>query len=463
MSVFRPELHITAESGILEAAAGVLRHASPDADDDTWHVFYQYKPSPDEPSRWGHSASESNPFDWVECNDAVAPAAGETGVRAGSVVAARGGVDLYFTSVTESDTSVQIAHADDLEELCDDVNEDYSVSTAFSRRGNVVSQGAGFTRFRSPCVVPDWLDHSDRDRGQEGWLMLAVTGPADSPEIVVLSSGDGTSWKAHGALSFDGDPGFTPAEECIVAPRIFRLRDEVDGQIYDVLLITLERNGRDETVYVTGTLRGSHFEVRTPAQPVDRGHDFSRPRTTNYTNGSSEIPTRFDRAYIFGSMRGADLTTERNWEAEGWAGALSLPRRVTLQDGRLFQTPAPGLPDAVSEARSAKLWTGICEIPVGSSVTAEILDASGEPAAVVTHRGDTIEVDRLDGEPAVSDLHDDDEDAITIIVDGSTLEVFAGGGAVTMSSRVWPEGGCSGIRVRSADDALIHGEWRRGD
>ncbi|SDS21712.1 GH32 C-terminal domain-containing protein [Corynebacterium timonense] len=467
MSVFRPELHITAESGILEGAAGILRHSTPDADDDTWHVFYQYKPSPEEASRWGHSCSERNPFDWVECNDAIAPAAGEIAVRAGAVVAARGGVDLYFTSVTESNTSVQIAHADDLNELCDDVNEDYSVSAAFSRRGNVVADAASFTRFRSPCVVPGWVDHDDRDRGQEGWLMLAVTGAGDHPVVVVLSSGDGTAWKALGALEFDGDPGFDPANESIVAPRIIRLRDEVDGQIYDVLLITLERAGRDETVYVTGTLRGHCFEVRTPALPIDRGHDFSRPRTTNYTHDSTEVSARFDRAYIFGAMRtagrGADLTHERNWESEGWAGTLSLPRRVTLQNGRLYQTPAPGLPDAVSEAHNVRLWTGICEIPVGSSVTAEILDASGEPAAVVTHSGDTITVDRLDGSPATSDLHDEDEDSITIIVDGSTLEVFAGGGAVTMSSRLWPEGGCSGIRVRSAGEARIHGEWRRGD
>lgn len=470
MSVFRPELHITAETGILEAAAGVLRDGTPATDGsspaDVWHMFYQYKPAPGEPSRWGHSMSEGNPFDWVECNDAVAPLGGETAVRAGSVVAARGGVDLYFTSVTEAGTSIQITHAENLDELCDDVNEDYAVSAAFRRRGDVVSDAGDFTRFRSPCVVPGWRSNDDRDQGEEGWLMLAVAGASEDPSIVVLSSADGTAWTTVGALSFDGDPGFDPASECIVAPRIFRLRDEVDGLIYDVLLITLERPGGDETYYVTGTLTGSSFSVVTPAQPVDRGHDFSRPRTTSHAAGSPERSARYDRAYIFGSMRSsgrnADLTTERNWETGGWAGTLTLPRRVTLQHGRLYQTPAPGLPDAVEESRRAKMWTGMCEIPVGSSVYAEILDASGEPAAVITHSGDTLTVDRLDGSPAVSELHDEDEDNITIIVDSSTLEVFAGGGAVTMSSRFWPEGGCSGIRVRSTGDAEIYSEWRRG-
>ena len=470
MSVYRPELHITADHGILEAAAGVLRDAHSTAGTpgagETWHMFYQYKPSPSEPSRWGHSASEGNPFDWVECNDAIAPVGGETNVRAGAVVAARGGLDLYFTSVTEAGTSIQISHAEDLEELCDDVNEDYSVSTAFQRRGDVVADAGDFTRFRSPCVVPGWRQNDDRDRGELGWLMLAVSGTSESPAIAVLTSADGTAWSVVGALKFDGDPGFDPATESIVAPRIFRLRDEVDGLIYDVLLLTLERPGRDETYYVTGTLDGNVFTVVTPAQPVDRGHDFSRPRTTHYSSSDTEAEPRYDRAHIFGSMRSsgrnADLTTEKNWETDGWAGTLSLPRRVTLQNGRLYQTPAPGLPDAVEESRRAKMWTGICEIPVGSSVCAEILDAAGEPAAVLTHSGDTLTLDRLDGTPAESGLHDEDEDNVTIIVDGSTLEVFAGGGAVTMSSRIWPEGGCSGIRVRSTGDAIIHGEWRKG-
>ena len=471
MSVYRPELHFTADKGILQAAAGVLRDGSSDAPEDTWHMFHQYTLGPGEPSRWGHAVSEGNPFDWVECNDAIVPAGGETGVRAGGVVASPGGVDLFFTSVTGVGTTVQIAYADDLDGIGEDINEDYSASAAFERRGNVVTEPKGFTQFRSPCVVPGWRSNNDRDQGEEGWLMLAVSGAQEEPIVTVLTSADGASWTALGALEYEGDPGFDPQAEQVVAPRIFRLRDEVDGQIYDVLLLTLERRGpddsrRDETVYVTGTLDGTVFTVVTPAQVLDHGHDFSRPRTTAYTDGTPERRNRYDRAYVYGSMRrsgrNADLTTEKNWEIAGWAGALTLPRRVTLQHGRLYQTPAPGLPDAVEESRRARLWTGICDIPVGSSVIAEILDAAGEPAAVVTHSGDTITLDRLDGTPATSDLHDEDEDNITIIVDGSTIEVFAGGGAVVLSSRFWPEGGCSGIRVRSTGAADIFSEWRRG-
>ncbi|WP_342319508.1 GH32 C-terminal domain-containing protein [Corynebacterium mayonis] len=466
MSIYRPELHFTADTGILEAAAGTLCDDSLTPDLPVWHMFYQYKFSPDEPSRWGHAMSEGNPFDWVECNDAVVATGGETQVRAGSVVAARGGVDLYFTSVTQAGTSIQVTRAEDLSELCEDIDDDFSVSSAFQRRGDVVSDAADFNRFRSPCVVPGWLHNEDRDQGSAGWLMLAVAGESDNPQVVVLRSGDGDSWKALGELEFHGEPGFDAASESIVAPRLARLRDEVDAVIYDVLLITLERGGRDETFYLVGTLKDNVFTVVTSAQPVDQGHDFSRPRTTTWTESARSLDQRFNRTYIYGPLRSsgrdADLTEEKNWETGGWAGVLSLPRRVTLQNGHIYQTPAPGLPDAVEETRRAKMWTGICDIPVGSKVVAELLDAHGEPAAVITHCGDAIELDRFDGTPARAELAEADEDNITIVVDSSTIEVFAGGGAVVLSSRFWPADGCSGIRVRSHGDAEIYSEWRRG-
>lgn len=467
MSVFRPELHVTVDTGILDAAAGILRDGDA-AGEDTWHIFYQYRPRPDSPSRWGHSISEGNAFDWVECNDTVVPVGGETSVRAGSVVAHDEGTDLYFTSVTEAGMSIQVSRADDLDALCDDVDEDYQVDPAIHRIGDVVSDEGGFSRFRSPCVVPNWEEAGDRDKGQAGWLMLAMTGEPDAPVPVVLTSEDGSTWKVLGALTFNGDPGFSVDDEILVAPRIIRLRDEVDGQIYDVLMFSLERRGKDTTGYIVGTLHGAEFTVAKEARRIDFGHDFTRPRSTNYTPGSITEQERLGHAYIYGLMadtgRGGDPTREANWEAEGWANTLTVPRRLTLQNGALYQTPPRGLPDAVSHTERARLWTGLCEVPVGArgSVKAEILDGAGEVAAVVTHTGDEITLDRLDGAPASAPLGDDDEDNITILVDSSTIEVFAGGGAVALSSRFWPAGGCSGIRLTTDGAAQILNEWHRG-
>lgn len=467
MSVYRPELHVTAERGILEAAAGILRDGNTADREDTWHIFFQYRPDANAPSRWGHNVSEGNAFDWIDCNDTIAPAGGETAVRAGSVVASAAGTDLYFTSVTDAGMSIQRARAGDLDELCQEVDDSYRVDPQVHRLGAVVTNEGGYQRFRSPCVVPDWEHTDDRDQGQSGWLMLAMTGGPDSPTPVVLDSGDGASWRFVGPLEFAGDPGFDVDQEVLVAPRIIRLRDEVDSEIYDVLLFTLERRGRDTTGYVVGTLNGAVFTVTREARRIDFGHDFTRPRSTNYTPGSVTEHSRLSHAYIYGLMtaagRGGDPTAEPNWASEGWATPLTLPRRLTLQNGSLYQTPPRGLPEAVSASDRARMWTGLCDIPAGTSsaVTVEVLDARGEAAALLTHSGDDITLDRFDGAPASAIVGEEDEDNITVVVDSSTIEVFAGGGAVAMSSRIWPDGGCSGIRVSASGEARVLNEWHQ--
>lgn len=463
MGIFRPELHVTAESGILEGPAGVLLTGAKEA--PVWHMFYQYRPTPDSPSRWGHHASEGDPFSWVECNDALVPVGGETAVRAGSVVAVDEGVELYFTSATAAGNTIQIAHVANLSALCTDLDEDNDAAPGVQRLGDIVDESAQYNNFRSPCVVPDWKD--DEREEHDGWIMLAVTGPTDAPQPVVLTSADARAWKLEGKLEFAGDPGIS-LDETLVAPRICRLRDEVDNKVYDVFFFTIERDGKDISEYIIGQLEGNIFHVVTPSQALDYGHDFTRPRNTNYGPGVLSPKERYLGAYLYGFMtasgRQGNPTAEPNWEDGGWANVLTLPRRLTLQNGHLYQVPAPGLPEAVSSSRRAKLWTAIGEIPnTDSAIIAEVLDGNGEVSARISHRGNVIEVDRLDGQPATAAVHDEDEDAITVIVDGSTLEVYASGGGVVMSSRIWPTNGCSGIRTRATGDAEIFSEWREGN
>lgn len=458
MSNLRPELHVTADKGILDAAAGMLR------DGDDWHLFYQYQPDAEAPSRWAHEYSEGNPFDFYECNDVVAPVGGETRVLAGSVVSSAEGTDLYFTSVTNAGTTIQAARIDEIETLCDEVNEAGDIDPGVRRLGPVVKDVGRFSRFRSPCVVPAWNENGDRDLGQSGWIMVASSGPSEKPVPVVLDSPDGISWALLGPLRFNGTTGLDD-DAVTVAPRIIRLRDEEDGEIYDILFLTVELEDGEVSGYLVGTLEETEFTVKTPFARLDHGHDFTRPRSTNAVRGTQTDDERYAEARIFGLLaatgRGGDPTTQPSWEAEGWANALSLPRVVTLAGGKLYQTPAQGLPDAVSATQRAKLWTGMCEIPVGSSVTVEVLDTNGEVTAVITHSGDRITLDRLDGSPATAELDDEDEDHISVLVDGSAIELFAGGGAVTMASRFWPENGVGELRVRTEGDAEILNQWRR--
>ena len=80
------------------------------------------------------------------------------------------------------------------------------------------------------------------------------------------------------------------------------------------------------------------------------------------------------------------------------------------------------LPAAVDATERAMLWTGMCEIPADAEVKVEVIDGSGEVCATITHSGDTITVDRLDGNPVSAPLDDEDEDHYSVRL---FLSVFA--------------------------------------
>ena len=146
-----------------------------------------------------------------------------------------------------------------------------------------------------------------------------------------------------------------------------------------------------------------------------------------------------------------------------------MPRLLSLQGGLVYQTPVPGILSAVSDSNRARSWTGLAEIPADgeSSLTLDILDSEGEVAARVTHRGDRLELDRSmnpyheGSEPAAASLEEADSDSLTVIVDGKTVEIFADSGQVTMASRVYIEGGCSGLRPATTGNAEVANEITR--
>ncbi|MDU0478310.1 GH32 C-terminal domain-containing protein [Staphylococcus chromogenes] len=452
----RPELHVSPEQGILKAPAGALKVG------ENWHIFHQYEPALGAPARIAHQFAEQLPFEWDLCDDVVAAVEGETKVRAGSIIGLEdGSVELFFTSITESGTSVHVAVIDDIDDTTDSISDDaLAIDPGVRRVGAVVSDRDGFIDFRSPCVVAQWQDDA-----LAGWLMLAVSGPQEHPVLVVLESADRRDWNLLGPLTFNGTTGLEGISR-IVSPRIIQLRDEVDSKIYDVLLVTLEHEGIDISGYLVGCLEGTTFEVKTPFTRLDFGHDFTRPRNTNTVVGAALEHPDYSAGVIFGLLNGIGRFDEPrehlSLTEEGWANCLSLPRLTTLQDGLIYQTPAPGLPAFVSNSERAAMYSAIIDTSAAdAAIRVELVDSEGKVAASVTHFGDTIELDRSMNPAHEGDyiaegpLVAADTDAMTIVVDGSTVEVFADGGALAMASRVYFPTQFAEFRVIVSGDATI--------
>ncbi|WKD59506.1 GH32 C-terminal domain-containing protein [Corynebacterium caspium] len=475
----RPELHLTAERGALYAPAAVL------IDGTTWHVFHQYRLSSDapytatSPARWGHQASAGDCFNWEECNDVLAPTGSELLVRAGAVVPQScqyDGAYLYFTSVTPAGTHIELAFIPSLEESIADTSDDpLTLEPSVQRLGPVVTneQGVNFglRDFRSPCVVRGWADDKARNAGHEGFLMLAVTGDTETPGLAILASADGHSWQVQGPLEFVGNSGIGENIHQVVSPRIARLRDEVDGQIYDVLIVTLEEKGIDISGYLVGTLQGTKFVVSKPFERLDYGHDFTRPRGSADTSGPS-----YEGTVIMGLLNGVgrldNPANHLSMREEGWANVLSLPRMVTLQGGRIYQTPMPKLVAEIANTQNARSYTAVVDIPPGGEFVVELFDASANIAARLVHTGTHIHLDRSmnlhhQGSPVATapvqgpGSGSGNSHSLTVIVDGSTVELFADGGAVAMASRVYFDGGCQKLVPTTKNGAKVENSFHR--
>lgn len=454
----RPELHVTPSVGILDAPAGAL------FDGSGWHIFHQFRPRDTEGARWAHQFSDDTPFFFEDCDDVLAPEHNETEVRAGAVTVEGDDALLYFTSVIGSNRSINLATLTDIAGSTITVSDVASqLDPAVHRLGEIIGDFDGYSRLRSPCVFPDWHDTDNRDSGHSGWIMIALAGDKHTPEMLVFHSDDDRNWQFTGELSIVGESGLGNA--AVVAPRLMRLRDEVDNQLKDVLVVTQEHDGIDVSGYLVGVFTNTTFTVSHPFRRIDYGHDFNRPRNTNVALAQADMATRYNQAFLFGLMNGVgrldDGHKHLSYRTEGWANCLSLPRRVTLENGILYQTPAPGVVDAVRESDYAMMYSGIFEIPKAEQLTVELIDSIGQVAATISHFGDRLELDRSmnphhDGDfVAVAVLGEGDTDAITIIVDGSTVEVFADGGQVAMASRVYFTGQCEEFVVSCTSNVQI--------
>jgi len=430
MVTHRPELHITAPEGVLEAPAGSLLK------DGTWHIMYQYEPHADGHGLWGHVTSPNfSPFNWTDGEDILVPEGEETDLWAGSVISDAGKVTLFFTSVKGDKTEIHRADVAD---------------GKATRAGCVVGDSDGHTNFRSPCVIA---------RGA-GWLMLAVSGPEDDPRPVILESLDTETWTLIGDLEFTGKSGLEGIPQ-LVSPRIIVLSDEFSGDSHDVLLVTVQFGEIDICGYLVGHLDGYTFDVETPFTRIDYGHDFSRPRTTNFDVTDT---TSLEGAIVFGLMDGGgalhDLDRDPSYHSEKWVNCLSAPRLVTLQDGHLFQTPYPGLIAEIEKTERASLWSGMFSVGEGE-ISVALVDREDNIYATISHTKDAVFLDRSessffeDDEMAEAPVTCSDTQSMSILVDGSTVEVFADGGAATLSSRVYFDHDFYRFAVRTTGGAVL--------
>lgn len=391
-----PRLHGRPRRGWLNDPNG-LAHV-----DGTWHVFFQHNPAAPVHGAiaWGHLSSPDL-LHWTEEPLALVPRPGQAdaaGCWSGCVVDDRGVPTALYTAVTAEPSDAQVLLA---------------TSDRTLRHWRQVTRGVvpapedpATTEVRDPFLVT--VD--GRRYGVQG---AGRPTPDGRPQLLHWSCDDLQRWEPLGPLLSTDDPvaaAVAPANiwEC---PNLVRL----DGRW--VLLVSLWRaagNGEGELSgvrYLVGDLAPAGAGLRFAAATggvLDEGPAWYAPQV---------LPVG-DRVLLWGWACELDRTPAEV-AAAGWAGVLTFPRELALEDGRVTARPArelAALRGAVVPA-AEPFAEGAFEVLGDGQVGLALVDEDREQLVL---------------DPAFAA-----DGAVRVLVDGSLVEAFAADGR-TLTTRAYP-------------------------
>lgn len=312
----RPSFHVTAPVGWINDPNGFAEYQG------AYHLFYQYHPYDTHwgPMHWGHTKT-SDFIKWEQLPCALAPDTpyDGQGCFSGSAVEDDGRHILIYTSVK--------------------VDEDANGERRERQTQSIaIGDGVHYEKLeQNPVITADMLpegsskvDFRDPKMWKENDTFYTVVGSRNedgSGQIALFSSKDIQSWKYEKILAYCHNE-YGKMWEC---PDFFPL----DGK--QILIVSpqameaeqLEFHSGNNSVYFIGDYDCEHLEFsKDEAHQIDFGMDFYAPQTMQTSDG---------RRIMIGWLNNWDnYLTPDDME---WSGMMTIPRELSIRDGRLIQNP----------------------------------------------------------------------------------------------------------------------------
>lgn len=315
----RPDFHLCSRVGWMNDPNGFSYY------NGMYHLFYQYYPYESKwgPMHWGHAMSKDL-LHWEYLPAALAP--DETydrdGCFSGSAVTLPDGRHLLmYTSVLKERQENEVIREVQTQSLAIGDGVDY---IKYEENPVIVErelpQGSSRFDFRDPKI---WQNTDGTYSCVAGNCLEDGDG-----RILLFTSKDGFHWQFQSVL-VSNNHRFGKMWEC---PDFFRL----DGKWVlltspqDMLPQGFEYHNGNGTLCLIGEYDGQTGVFREEGnQSVDYGIDFYAPQTVLAPDG---------RRIMIGWMQNWDTCTMRSPE-EPWMGQMSLPRELSIRNGRLCQMP----------------------------------------------------------------------------------------------------------------------------
>lgn len=416
----RPRFHYAPRANWLSDPNGLVHHAG------EWHMAYQYNPEGEEWGHmaWGHAVSPDL-VHWTELSPALVEADGVM-IYSGSAVIDRNdttgfGRDAMVAVYTGADTVAKhqtqcLAHSTDRGRNW----------TKFP--GNPVLD-IGLADFRDPNVF--WHAPSAR------WIMVVVHSTEN--RAALYASSDLRDWIWLSFIETGGAPG--EVWEC---PLLIELPVEGTGNTRWLFKVDVFSGAPGSgALYRTGVFDGVRFVPDGDWHVVDHGQDF-------YAAIAWMAPRdKAARAVWIGWM--GNHGVQAHLPRQGWRGAMSAPRRMSLVATRagwkLCQRIEPALlasfvQDVVIDPGSKAVELGPGLLTVESQSFALVLrDGAGRSMAIARNK-DRIEVVRRDPETpqldSTSAAQVSPGAVLSVLFDHGSLELLTDDGlmALTLQHRL---------------------------
>lgn len=432
-----PSYHVAAPCGWVNDPNGFAHF------DGRFHLFYQHYPYEPKwgPMHWGHVAGDL--AHWTRLPVALAPDRaydiGDTGgCFSGGAIEKDGKLYLIYTGHIES---------------ADGSSKREVQNVAFSRDGVRFEKSAKNPVLEVPRRADvssvDFRDPKVWEHDGSYWLALGSK-TNDSPslgQVLLFQSSDLERWQFKNVMArARGDQGFM--WEC---PGFASIGDR------ELLIVSpiVKRDGRE--VHVVNGLLGELdystgvFKHGEP-QPIDHGFDFYAPQLMQAPDG---------RCLLIGWLDNWD--NEMPEKSDGWAGMMTLPRELSLNNGKIMSTPARELESlrrfgVTYENFSIEKETKLDGIR--GSIGELLIDVEPEPnqkfeiklraskseATVLSYDNSTgifaIDRDRSGKGPGGTrevKLAPSDRLKLRIFLDRSSIEIFLNDGEAVLSNRVYPK------------------------
>lgn len=336
-SPYRQKYHIQPVTGLLSDPNGFVYHQG------TWHLFYQWCP-------WGavhgikywYHVTSSDLVNWSNQGIGLAPDTeyDNKGVHSGSGFSTGQELYLFYTGNHRDENWLR---------------------TPYTCGALMVGENK-FKKFAQPLFGPrkEYTEHQRDPKivynkdNQKYYLLLGARSKEDEGKILLYSAkelkGD---WLFLGELRIEGFTGLGKMWEC---PSIIRI-DNKDVLIFSPQYIKIAGRGNttNHNIYFIGKMDYDNliFYPDGPYQFLDYGFDFYAAQFAAAQDSNSSL------------LIGWIGLPDNHYSQDGdWEGSLSLPREVTIKEGKLYQIPVKAINSLRRKIVNDNKLLRACEIEI---------------------------------------------------------------------------------------------------